>query len=980
MQGFAQQKAQPYFLNFSTEDGLPSPEVHAIFQDSKGFIWIGTDNGAVRFDGSTFKTFSAADGLTQNVVFEIKEDSKKRVWLSTMRGETFIVQNDTIVEYPYNDKILQHKNQYALAKLKYLDQSDNAYFELETYGFLKIDTLGNTSTYSYPPSKLLLDYMMRVDDKILRSSYFPLPEWKIASDSSTTSEKYYFLLSQKEGEAPQKIYSNLQKHELSLRVEHTETLLKNSNKNILLFYNGYLVSINDGQILWEKPAPKRIFHILESSKGEIIFGADKDEGILYFQNEAAVRANDYQQFLKGSTVYTSFEDKAGGLWVGTRDDGVYYSPNLSTQIFNKDFGFPDDNISCIEFSSDTTMYLGTASGLTYSIDFKNQLLLDVVEHAASLGRYAHDLLFQEGILYTSSGFIVDGEFVTYDNRFRKNSTLLLGVKKLLWRENHIVGLLSDFVVYFMPQTGVLFDKKYDFFDRHQKTFTIYVDKQGRLLGGTEEGLIEFVRDKGKVKITDKPQLQTRIDDIAQLSDSTFVLATKGKGIFLWKDTLIQNFSTTNGLVSNMVENIHINNDTIWVGTFNGLSRIAPQSGSIRTFDVSSGLPSNDINDINSHNGQLWVATSKGLVKFREYSKNQFSIPPVFNQIKLGNRPYVPSENIEVDYINNNVVIDYVSFDYKQKGGISYRYRLQKSNAWNYTESKQALFTDLPPNTYQFEVQSKNEDGIWSESLEQTFTINPPWYQTWWAITLGVLTLMTFMLWLIYRERKKSLRKIAQQKRESAMQAQIIELERAALNAQMNPHFLFNCLNSIQNFILENDSQNAVKFLGKFAHLTRRVLNLSIEGKVSIQQEILLLQDYLALEKLRFKDQFDYTIQIDPKLDKENIEIPPLLVQPFVENAIIHGMASREKGGKIDISFTQKNDILLIVVGDNGLNKIESRNPQKNKHEFRSVGMNITQRRLKLINDFQDQDSISIQQKMNAAAKVNTTEVSIAIKI
>jgi len=184
---------------------------------------------------------------------------------------------------------------------------------------------------------------------------------------------------------------------------------------------------------------------------------------------------------------------------------------------------------------------------------------------------------------------------------------------------------------------------------------------------------------------------------------------------------------------------------------------------------------------------------------------------------------------------------------------------------------------------------------------------------------------------------------------------MLRLERSALQAQMSPHFIFNCLNSIQHFILKNDSEAAVLYLAKFAKLVRSALNASVEGSILLEDEVNMLNNYLTLEQLRFNQSFEYQIFVAPSLDPANTLLPPLIVQPFVENAVLHGMDSKQKNGLILIKFYPDKDILSIDVCDNGAGL----KPEQTKGAQASLGGSITRRRLELLNEQSEKDAITI---------------------
>jgi sensor histidine kinase YesM len=186
---------------------------------------------------------------------------------------------------------------------------------------------------------------------------------------------------------------------------------------------------------------------------------------------------------------------------------------------------------------------------------------------------------------------------------------------------------------------------------------------------------------------------------------------------------------------------------------------------------------------------------------------------------------------------------------------------------------------------------------------------------------------------------------------SEFEQKIAETEISALRSQMNPHFIFNCLNSIKLYSLENDSQAASDYLTKFSRLIRMVLENSRSEKVTLENELETLELYIQMEAMRFKDKVKYQINIDQNIDQQFIEIPPLLIQPFVENAIWHGLMHKTEGGLVKIDVSQpKDQMLLIEISDNGIGRekalaYKSKSVMKNK----SLGMKVTSERIELIN-------------------------------
>lgn len=304
------------------------------------------------------------------------------------------------------------------------------------------------------------------------------------------------------------------------------------------------------------------------------------------------------------------------------------------------------------------------------------------------------------------------------------------------------------------------------------------------------------------------------------------------------------------------------------------------------------------------------------------------------------------------------------WEHSELSKIKYRI-IPISNSWTTIKNGGKIIASyLNPGKYSIEVKGILADGTEHDKVVYYFTIRSPWYQTSWFRFFVVLTLI-FAGYGIYKFR------IGQLKEKFRIKNEITALERSALQAQMNPHFIFNCLNSIQNFIIRNDKELAMDYLGRFAKLIRLYLNASAQQLVSLEDEIMMLENYLLLEQLRFNNSFDFRFEMGKEIDASSIKLPPLLIQPFVENAVIHGMSSRFAQGVIVLCFSQNEDILKITIQDNGKG-IKKQNSDLSR---KSHGVSITQKRLAYINDHA-KGNYDIQTESNE----NGTLISVFIKL
>jgi signal transduction histidine kinase len=462
-----------------------------------------------------------------------------------------------------------------------------------------------------------------------------------------------------------------------------------------------------------------------------------------------------------------------------------------------------------------------------------------------------------------------------------------------------------------------------------------------------------------------------------------VAASKGQGVFVFKDSLFQQFTIADGLTANMIENVYVDErNTIWAGTLNGLNRISGFSWSgdqqlrIKQFTTKNGLPSDEINKVEVWEDEVWVATTKGLIHFQnQIETDSFSRAPIIKGVSINGKVLDSIQSFSRAHTDNDLIFHFLTLNFRQDGQIPYRYRLQPVHSdWRETRVTQVNYSTLRPGRYVFEVQSQNEDGIWSNSTPFAFRIRPPWWESWWAISLGILGVASLGLG-IYKYRTGQLKK------ELSLERQLAEVERQALRSQMNPHFIFNSLNAIQGYIAIGDKASANRYLSRFAKLIRAALQHSRLTKVPLDEDIRSLQNYLELEQLRFQDRFDFHFQVAENIDAERVEIPPLLVQPFVENAIVHGMASKTEKGLIEIDYALKDDVLKVTVLDNGIGIEASKNRKLNlASSHKSIGLTVTRRRLEMLTGNGEAGKVYIQELKDEHGNTMGTKAVVWIPV
>ena len=281
--------------------------------------------------------------------------------------------------------------------------------------------------------------------------------------------------------------------------------------------------------------------------------------------------------------------------------------------------------------------------------------------------------------------------------------------------------------------------------------------------------------------------------------------------------------------------------------------------------------------------------------------------------------------------------------------IQYEYRIDDGQWQELGTSRLVTLANLDPGEYEVYARAANPDGVWSSSEHLIrIVVTPPWWET-TIFYLVVLVIICGVIYWIYRSRVATIRK--QQELRSETNKKIAEIEMKALRAQMNPHFIFNSINSVQSLITKGQSDEARHYLTRFAKLIRIVLNNSRAKFVRLSDDLEALRLYLELERFRFKN-FDYRISVGDDIDPHFLEIPPMLLQPYVENAIWHGLSHKEGGGGlIEVRVERSGDLVVLHIIDNGIGRERAGALQtRSRSKQTSLGMRITEDRLSILSE------------------------------
>lgn len=914
------------YTHYDVKDGLAGSNVYCITQDKEGFLWMGTEAGLSRFDGTHFRNFTLEDGLPDIEVLQIFADSRDRIWMAPFSKS---------ICYYYQGRIHNQENDPHLRQIHLLGNIHS--FAEDAHGNVLIGE--KNAIHLFTAGGQVKDYYS-INGRPLTCAGIT-----IAADGN-------FLVDCK-GD----IY-NFSDDRFSL---YTSCMWNVADS--LVSNNPLFLAFNRGIIIWKNDAfhfrvrslkTERSAEIYDQPVGmrHVSFGVVGDS--LAYNNEVDgtveynIATGAIREFRLGTRVSKVFRDDEGNTWFTTLGQGVY---RLNSDEFRNIDLFLSSGRKCVVHSIqkiDGDLFVGTDYNALFrfalpSMERKAAFLLD--SNKTNELNFIHRNKNGE-LIFCSSAFTG-----IYSSRGNGTNSISLSVKQaILKNDSEIISAGPRGI-----QTVDVNDLHIkDTLFRDRATAINYID--GALYIGTLKGL--YILRKGQsLQYFGDSSLHKRISAIQSSPGGVMWIATYGDGIIAYKGgKQVSLITRKQGMSSDICRTMLIHGNTLWAGTDKGLNKVDienPATPVVTTYTSNDGLASDIINTIFVDSPMVYVGTSGGLSFFNASRIDgtagcRLVLSGIIN---AGKDRLSDTSSLKLPYRQNNIRFEFAGISYKSTGNIWYRYRLLGlDTSWQTTRESFLEYPTLPSGDYELQLQATNKFGASSRLLSMPFIVTTPFWKTVW-FDAAALLLFLFGTWLFVTLRIKQIRR--RQAEQEELHKRLADTERMALQAQMNPHFIFNCLNSIQQYIFDQDIQVANKYISGFARLIRATLNNSSKPYISLAEEMGYISSYLSLEKLRFKDKMDYAVEVDPSLrdELENIHIPPMLIQPYVENSMRHGLRHRTgDGGYIRVQVTQQGDDLVFVIEDNGIGREQAARYKTREHiEYQSRGMSLTADRIRLIN-------------------------------
>jgi sensor histidine kinase YesM len=667
--------------------------------------------------------------------------------------------------------------------------------------------------------------------------------------------------------------------------------------------------------------------------------------------------------LENENITSIKQDLEGTYWFATNTNGIYQANSIDISIYKPTPGDSENNVIISLAKSRDQIFLGTQAGRLYKIYKKDSQEYEIAEIPGIPSSRAIRKLFftpDENLLLLKDAVIemdlqgrltglrqfnsyayeyaplADGQMmVTFDKSIQIYNK---GKLTKVWNQENLPPAMADLAQ--IP--GSI-----------NKIRTLYPDGPGQLFIGSQNlGLISSGMGTIYQWSTKDSLFSRRIHDITRAGRNIWVSVADYGISVIRPDSTILRITQKDNLSSDIVDVLFAENDTVvWAGTNLGANRITldPEAKTVRSvehFTMNEGLPSNRIYQITRYDDRIWLATTQGVVRLgQEFLKNRHHKVPylVFDTTQINGVDQHLKEGTVLPASKNNLYFKFRAISYRIPHLINYQYYLQGSDQDTIESyNPEARYSDLDHGNYTLFVRASYTDNFISDWTTLSFSIDKFWYET----RLFIFLVLIILFGLIYFIFKFILRDI----REREMQKQkLLEAEKRSLLSQMNPHFIFNSLNSIQHFIIQNDEFLANSYLTNFSSLIRRILDNSKKNLINLNEEITVLELYLQMEKLRFEEDFSFEIIRDLRIDFNEIMIPPMMVQPFVENAIWHGLRPLKAKGNLIISFVYEDNYYYCRVEDNGIGRENALKLKGKKEPHLSTGLANVEERIRLLN-------------------------------
>jgi ligand-binding sensor domain-containing protein/anti-sigma regulatory factor (Ser/Thr protein kinase) len=1017
----AQSDTKYIFRHIDQSDGLLHNRVLSLVQDSRGFMWILTPNGLQRYDGSRFVNYPYALSNAGQIIYssnaELFADKKNdRLWIA--QNSIAMLDMKTNRFTFYDTGLLTKDSSFGFEN--YSDSLGNSW-QAGKFGALRSDN----NSRKMMPYHLTASWLSPgrshawFTDEKMGESWLAVWSYGLLLFDKKTKEIYSHSYNPLHYPLLQKMNSAFL---YCIFKDSRGNVWMGSNKPVFYRFDPvtqkvFTYSLNDmphSHIGGNQSGNTSFVNCFFEDDHHSIWIGTQNAGLLKYDREK----NNFitisgEKESKNSIQYNYeinciFQDKEKNIWLATDKGITVFNPyqQYFQSIYheeNNPSSLPKNEIQdCIQTITGDLLVGTWGGGITMyddQLQFKKKLPI-------AGGPEERNLLWS--FIENDNGTIWAGcqhGYIHIYDPLKKtiktirppeanNFTIRCMAKDA--GGNILMGLHNGTIIkwakaenkFYRYNNGVPYTQKL-----LSPVLTIYIDGNNNCWAGTENGFKKF--DAEKMTYTDsyrsnKNDSSTISSNIVQcvdeVNDSTLAIGTRygGLNFFNKRTQKFTHLSTGNDLPANTINNLKPDAlKNIWLTTDYGLYKYIPAENRFVNYNIEPGIVNSSFRPGNFYclkNGKWLALTTTEIISFnpdslQKQETNNLRVDiagfKIFNKDLFIDSLLYDDKPVKLSYRQNFISIEYGALNFSQLQEIKYEYMMSGVDKdWVYAGTKRvASYTDLQPGEYIFNVKA-GEKGDKEKITSFKIIITPPFWDTAW-FRVAVLLLGAFSVYLLFRKRIKTIR------HEAELKQRIAETEMMALRAQMNPHFIFNCINSIDALIQSNDKYHATIYLNKFAKLIRNILDSSKQNTVTLAKDLDTLQLYIELEQLRNENKFIAKISADDELMRDDYQVPPLIIQPFVENAILHGIRYRKgNDGKLSVSVNKHESYLQYIIEDNGVGRNAFSNQELQAKT--SYGINMSTDRIKLFND-EEKPSVQITDLFTGKEPAGT-KVEVLLKI
>lgn len=908
----------PYYTVINKAAGLPSSSIYELFQDKRGFIWIAGNEGLTRYDGFEFKTYYTPK-QTSTAGNEIKEDKYGRVWYKNFDGFLYYVKDDSLYTLKQNPTI--GNSSYAILndRLLVLQKDGIDIFDLSSLHIVKTIPFDHAHTISQLQFK--------------EHFYVATPDSLCKISASGDIEKT-FLKGVREMMA---------------------------GKNSIM-----VIGKNNSTGYWDEIRGSALVHKFKTPKVTLIQRGDYCGGYYWLftpnggwaYNEYGTCLNNGQPLFPSLSISTVLKDKDNNFWFGTLNDGIMVVPDMNAQLITNN-GFVPGKL----LSIDSLLYVGTKNNEIYTYSLASGKLQKKYQ-----GNVRHEVLCLTTDTTGQKLYIAAEAFTIRDRQFKVLKEYYEAVKDIVQVDTKYLAVAASRALSLVKVSnegaskwdslfaacrhygitgncGIMVSGRGRAITYNPLSFTIYTGSNKGLFAITPHGPEELrfggepiyprrlVYYKGAVYVLTPQSHLYRIDR----SNNIRLLKPQGERLNYVKNT----------------------GGNLYLLMKNGIKMLDTVSGNFLPLSMHPNIRNEEINDIEQVGEALLLSSDRGLIVVNKRAPIRQKMLPGFtiNEIYIDGQKIGRTIPGALTHLQNDIDIRYSILSFNTDAHYRLFYKLNNAPYKRVSNAMRVLrLASLAPNNYHLIFKLQDEQGNDFPVHELTFMIKKPFWSEWWfwgcCAALFSAGAYAYYKW-----------QTIQLKKQAALRLEKVELEKnlrnsmlTSIRAQMNPHFFYNALNTIQSFIFSNDKRNASTYLVKLSKLTRMVLEMSEKDTIPLDEETEALKLYLELEKIRFNEDFHYELSIENSVDADLIRIPPMIVQPYVENAVKHGLLHKKGDKKLFVQFVKQDRTLCITIDDNGIGRKkagEIANIKLGNHQ--SFATSANDKRIELLNKGRQQD-------------------------